>query len=315
MHNNRLNSFSTPGSLGSINSLSSKQLDSSVNLIGVASSLGCPIAGTEQAPLALQKSGLTEALQTQGIAAHWHNVIRSEPASTAIKSLVNLCQRLAENIAEKLLKHQFFAVIGGDHACAIGTWSGVYQARQGKPFGLIWVDAHMDSHTPQSSHSGALHGMPLACLLGYGDDHLKQLAYPGPAIQPQHLCLIGVRSFEPEEQQLLSNLGVRIFTMQEIEQRGMDQVMQEALHIVSAHTDAFGLSIDLDAIDPELAPAVSVSEAGGLQLNELNALLGPLAKKPGFLGMEIAEYNPTLEKDGATARLISTILAASVNTP
>jgi len=304
MHNNRLSSFSTtaPG-----------QQESGINLIGVASSLGSPIAGSEQAPLALQRLGLVESLQTQGIAAHWHRIIRSEPASSVTLSLNQLCQRLANSVAEKLLKHEFFAVIGGDHACAIGTWSGVYQARQGQPFGLIWVDAHMDSHTPESSHSGALHGMPLACLLGHGDDHLKQLAHPGPAIQPQHVCLIGVRSFEPEEQQLLSSLGVRVFTMQEIEQHGMDQVMQEALHIVSSQTHAFGLSIDLDAIDPKLAPAVSIVEPGGLQLNQLNALLRPLATAPEFLGMEIAEYNPGLEKDDATARLISTILAASVS--
>lgn len=301
MHNNRHSSF-TPD-----------QLESGISLIGAASSLGCPIAGSEQAPLALKRLGLTESLQTRGIEAHWSKIIRSEPASSVTQSLAQLCQRLANSVAEKLTRDEFFAVIGGDHACAIGTWSGVYQARRGKPFGLIWVDAHMDSHTPQSSHSGALHGMPLACLLGYGDDHLKQLVYPGPAIQPQHLCLIGVHSFEPEEQQLLSSLGVRVFTMQEIEQRGMDQVMQDALHIVRAETDAFGVSIDLDAIDPKLAPAVSIAEPGGLQLNQLNALLRPLATAPDFLGMEIAEYNPGLEKDGATARLISTILAASVS--
>lgn len=304
MHNNRLKSF---------NAQRPKQSTAGINLIGVASSLGCPIAGSEQAPLALQKEGLAEALKIQGIAAHWHSVIRNEPASSVIDSLVNLSQQLADNVAEQLFNHQFFAVIGGDHACAIGTWSGVYQAHRGKPFGLIWVDAHMDSHTPQSSHSGALHGMPLACLLGYGDKRLTQLAHPGPAIQPQNLCLIGVRSFEKEEQQLLSELGVRVFTMQEVDQRGMAQVMNEALSIVTAETDAFGLSIDLDAIDPRLAPAVSIAEPGGLQLKDLNALLRPLATTAGFIGIEIAEYNPKLEKNSTTARLINSILAASVS--
>lgn len=303
MHNNRLNSFNT---------LKPNQLKADINLIGVASSLGSPIAGSEQAPIALQQLGLTNSLLTQGVSAHWHTVIRNESASSVTQSLTQLCQHIANSVGDKLLNHEFFAVIGGDHACAIGTWSGVYQARQGQPFGLIWVDAHMDSHTPQSSHSGALHGMPLACLLGHGDDLLTQLVHPGPAIQPQHLCLIGVRSFEPEEQQLLSDLGVRVFTMQEIEQRGMIRVMREALHIVSAQTHAFGLSIDLDAIDPKLAPAVSIAEPGGLQLDHLDELLRPLARAPGFLGMEIAEYNPALEKNNATARLISTILAASI---
>ncbi|MEH6357669.1 MAG: arginase [Pseudomonadales bacterium] len=304
MHNNRLRSF---------NSVSANKSTAGISLIGAASSLGCPIAGSERAPFTLQNKGLVEALEIQGIAAQWHSIIRDEPASSVIDSLVNLSQQLADNVAKQLFNHQFFAVLGGDHACAIGTWSGVYQARKGKPFGLIWVDAHMDSHTPQSSHSGALHGMPLACLLGHGDKRLKQLANPGPAIQPQNLCLIGVRSFEAEEQLLLRDLGVRVFTMQEIEQRGMEQIMREALHIVTAETDAFGLSIDLDAIDPQLAPAVSITEPGGLQLKDINALLRPLATSAEFIGMEIAEYNPNFEKDGITARLINSILAASVS--
>jgi len=283
-----------------------------IDLIGVASSLGCPIAGAERAPQALQNLGLAETLQTQGISTHWHRVIQNEPALSATDSLQKLCQHLSMSVAEKLLNKEFFGVIGGDHACAIGTWNGVYQARQGKPFGLIWVDAHMDSHTPQSSLSGALHGMPLACLLGYGDTRLTQLANPGPTLQPEHVCLIGVRSFEAEEQKLLSGLGVRVFGMQEIEQRGMAHVIQEALHIVSAQTDAFGLSIDLDAIDPQIAPAVSITEPDGLQLGELNALLAPLASQAGFLGVEIAEFNPDRDINDTTARLISSILAACV---
>jgi len=284
-----------------------------IDLIGVASSLGCPITGAERAPQALQNFELAETLQTLGISTHWHRVIQSHPAPSATDALQQLCQQLSVSVAEKLLNNEFFGVIGGDHACAIGTWNGVYHARRGKPFGLIWVDAHMDSHTPQSSHSGALHGMPLACLLGYGDARLTHLADPGPTLQPEHVCLIGVRSFEAEEKNLLRGLGVRIFDMQEIKQRGMAHVIQEALHIVTAQTDAFGLSIDLDAIDPKIAPAISVAEPDGLQLRELHALLAPLASQAGFLGVEIAEFNPDRDINDTTARLISSILAACVS--
>jgi arginase len=280
-----------------------------LSLIGAASSLGCPKPGCEQSPEQLQKLGLIETLEMNGIAAHWETLLKTVPGPSVTQAVAEFSQRLAASVTKQLTDKHFFAVIGGDHSCAIGTWNGVYGARYGEPFGLIWVDAHMDSHTPNSSHSGALHGMPLAALLGFGDEALTGLAQPGPVLQPEHLCLLGVRSYEAEEAELLENLGVRVFDMQEIAQRGMEAVMNEALDIVRAAGN-FGLSIDLDALDPELAPAVSIPEPGGLKLKHLNELLKPLPQTPGFLGIEIAEFNPRFDQQHKTARLISTILSA-----
>jgi len=286
----------------------------SLSLIGVASALGCPKPGCEQGPSQLMQLGLADSLKLKGITAHWQHIIQTTQQDSAVHAVTELCRQLSEQVEKQLSKNQFFSVIGGDHSCAIGTWNGVHQARQGKPFGLIWVDAHMDSHTPQSSYSGALHGMPLACLLGFGESELINLSHSEseprtPALQPENLCLLGVRSYEAEEAELLKNLGVRIFPMAEIKARGMKAVMAEAIEIAQGAGD-FGLSIDLDALDPQLAPAVSIPEPGGLTMNNLNELLSPLAKTPGFIGMEIAEFNPLFDQQQQTARLISTILAA-----
>lgn len=283
----------------------------SLSLIGAASALGCPKPGCEQGPGQLQKLGLTDILKLNGVNAHWQQIVKATPQHSTTLAVADHSREVANCVAEQLLQNQFFAVLGGDHSCALGTWNGVHQARQGKPFGLIWIDAHMDSHTPHSSHSGALHGMPLACLLGFGPQPLTQLnnVQQGPALQPEHLCLLGVRSYEPEEAELLENLGVRTFSMTEIKQRGMQTVMAEAIQIAKGAGD-FGISIDLDALDPQIAPAVSIPEPGGLKLDDLNELLKPLAKTPGLIGIEIAEFNPLLDQQHQTARLISTILAA-----
>jgi len=292
----------------------SAALNRSLSLIGVASTLGCPKPGCEQSPAQLIQLGLTDSLKLNGITAYWQKIIQPSQQGSATASVAELCRELSDQVEAQLLHNQFFSVIGGDHSCAIGTWNGVQRARHGKPFGLIWVDAHMDSHTPHSSYSGALHGMPLACLLGFGEAELTNISEPAtaikrPTLQAEHLCLLGVRSYEAEEAELLENLGVRVFYMTEIEQRGMKAVMAEALEIANRAGD-FGVSIDLDALDPQLAPGVSIPEPGGLKLSDLNELLKPLAKTPGFIGMEIAEFNPLFDQQHQTARLISAILAA-----
>ncbi len=152
-------------------------------------------------------------------------------------------------------------VIGGDHSCAGGTWTGVARMLQGE-LGLVWIDAHMDSHTPATSHTGRLHGMPLAWLLGQGDDALYGLS--AGVVDPEHVALIGVRSYEPEEKERLDRLGVRVFHIEEVHRRGLDTVAAEALAIAARGTSGFGVSIDLDAVTPEEAPGVGTPVADGI---------------------------------------------------
>jgi arginase len=227
--------------------------------------------------------------------------------------LARFCDQLAREVCRALREHQRVCVLGGDHSCAIGTWSGAQQALGDKgPLGLVWVDAHMDSHTPATSPSGALHGMPLACLLGHGPAALAGLAGSKPKLTPQHVCLVGVRSFEPAEAALLRRLGVRVFYMDEVHRRGFARVMHDALTYVQKNTAAFGVSIDLDAIDPRDAPGVGSPVEAGICGKDLAELLSHVGRHPRLLGLEIAEFNPHKDVDNRTAERVIDLLAATV---
>ena len=176
--------------------------------------------------------------------------------------------------------------------------------------GLIWIDAHMDSHTYATTPSSAIHGMPLACLLGHGDDQLTHIASPLPKLRPENICLIGTRSFEEGEAKLLQQLGVRIFSMEEIMRRGMEVVWHEALAIVQSQTAGFGISIDLDVLEPSEEPGVGSPEPGGVLKNILVKMLHTLKTNPDFLAMEIVEYNPYLDTKFATANAVCELVAA-----
>jgi arginase len=203
-------------------------------------------------------------------------------------------------------------VIGGDHSCAGGTWTGVARTVPGA-LGLIWVDAHMDSHTPATSHSGRLHGMPLAWLLGQDDDPLYGLG--AGVLKPQHVCLVGVRSYEPEEDERLRGLGVRVVFMDEVRARGIDAVLDEALDIATAGTSGFGVSIDLDVITPEEAPNVGTPVAGGVSSAELARALEQIAGRPALAAIELVEYSPRLDRDGLTGRVALDLLSAALCGP
>jgi len=203
-------------------------------------------------------------------------------------------------------------VIGGDHTCAGGTWTGVARMLQGE-LGLIWIDAHMDSHTPGTSHTGRLHGMPLAWLLGQADDDLYGLS--AGVVDPEHVALIGVRSYEPEEKERLDRLGVRVYYIEEVRSRGLRKVGAEALRIATAGTSGFGISLDLDAVTPEEAPGVGTPVAAGIEGAELARVLEVLGSGPELVGIELAEYLPRLDPDGRSARVAIDLLVAALCGP
>ncbi len=175
---------------------------------------------------------------------------------------------------------------------------------------MIWVDAHMDSHTSSSSQSGAIHGMPLAALLGHGNHHLTKLNGLQPSLNPNNVCLLGVRSYENEEQQLLKSLGVRVISMQEVQKIGFSNAWQQALDIAQAASAGFGVSIDLDAIDPKEAPGVGSPEKNGIRAHDLLAALHKLHHNKAVLTLEITEYNPYRDHNNATAELMAQLIHA-----
>src|SRR5687767_5749916 len=242
-----------------------------IELIGAAWGLGGADPGCAQAPGVLMPL-LAGRLAQCGASVVSGPVIEAPAGERRKEAAVSrLCSRLASAVVHAMRAGRLPCVIGGDHSCAGGTWTGVARATEGD-LGLVWVDAHMDAHTPGTSHTGRLHGMPLAWLLGQDDDPLYGLA--AGVLQPEHVCLIGVRSYEPEEKERLERLGVRVVYMQEIRQRGIDAVFDEALAIARNGTAAYGISIDLDAVTPDEAPGVGTPVANGIRAADLaHALL------------------------------------------
>ncbi len=244
---------------------------------------------------------------------HWQKAITlPKHYSDAVAAISQMSLQLARQVDHCVLNKEPFVTLGGDHSCAIGTWSGAAHALSSKgDLGLIWVDAHMDAHTFATTPSRNIHGMPVACLLGYGEAALIEVLQKMPKIKPGHLCLIGVRSYEEGEAALLQSLGVRCFKMDEVAQKGLDAVMQEAIQIVTQGTVAYGISIDLDGLDPDEVPGVGSKVAGGLGLQALaDALACYVCGDVRFIGAEIAEFNPHLDVNGKTVRCIQSLLEA-----
>src|SRR4051794_35162446 len=248
-----------------------------VELIGAGWGLGGPEPGCADAPQALIPLVAAE-LERAGVAVRAGPILR--PSGTERRrqlAVSKLCGLLASAVAESVRSGRLPCVLGGDHSCAGGTWTGVARATKGA-LGVVWVDAHMDAHTPKTSHTGRLHGMPLAWLLGQDDDPLYGLA--AGVLAPQHVALLGVRSFEPEERERLEFLGVRVMYMEEMRRRGVAAALDEALAIATHGTAAFGISIDLDAITPEEAPGVGTPVPEGLAGRELVQAMQRIGGRP-----------------------------------
>ena len=286
-----------------------------VAFIGSASGWGAQIRETEKGPEALRQSNLLSSLSSPW---EWKETIfplksaqeESLPSGPlTLPYIQDICLRVAHGVEQTLQENVFPVVIGGDHVVAAGTWAGVvHQLHAQQKFGLIWMDAHMDAHTMETTPSQAYHGMPLAALLGYGDDALVHLLEKGPVLSPHHVCLIGVRSYEEGEAALLTRLGIRIYFMEEVKSRGFKVVLEEALQRVKEGTKGFGLSIDLDGFDPEQAPGVGSPESHGLKTDEVLPALSLIQNNPAFKALEIVEFNPDRDKARKTLLLMRDLL-------
>ena len=280
-----------------------------LNFIGYASGIAAGDQSSCMGPLILQDSQQLKQLKHP-----WHWIDNLYPSDNrtgmeALRPVAELCDRLARHSYQLTQDKQLFATIGGDHSCAIGTWSGVAAAASG-PIGLLWIDAYMESHTPETSPSMNLHGMPLAALLGHGPAELTQIFTDKVKLLPQHVCLLGVRSFEASEQALLERLGVRIYFMPEINERGLTAVMAEALELINQDTVGYGISIDINAIDPMDAPGVDTQAAQSIRGKALLESLTLLRNYPRLLAMEFAEFSPKLDFHGITGKLIIDLTTA-----
>lgn len=283
-----------------------------IEFVGVACGAGAPDPGCGDAPETLRRDGIAELLTARGIPALWNETLTPDPAAAtdSCSVVAGICERLALRVPDIVSRGALPVVLGGDHSCAVGTWKGLVRVLAPRgPVGLIWIDAHMDAHTPHTTPSGRPHGMPLACLLGHGAPALVNIG-DGARLDPRHVCVIGVRSFEAGEASLLRRLGVRVIRMPEVRWRGLAAVMHEALGIAAAGSAGFGVTFDLDALDPRDAPGVGSPVPGGLRARELLPALAEVGRNDALAGVEIVEYNPHLDRDGKTGALVPELLGA-----
>lgn len=211
----------------------------------------------------------------------------------AIDDLQIFSITLAETTAKLSAKNQKFINIGGDHSMGIGTWSGVSETVG--DFGLLWIDAHMDAHTPETSPSKNVHGMPVASLLGYGDDRLTKVLNVNPKMKPENIVLIGIRSYEPEEEEFLNKMGVKVLKMENLESSELPNIVNHEIGIFKSRGLKTGISFDLDVIDPSEFVAFGTPVKNGFKSKDCLDMFASL-DKANILGIEFVEYNKKIDK-------------------
>jgi arginase len=289
-----------------------------VAVIGASLDLGAGRRGVDMGPSAIRYAGLAPRLGRLGRRVDdWGNVEgavaeASEVGSERVRFLPQIkavCERVAELVAQAVERELFPLVLGGDHSLALGTLGGL--AKENGPGGVLWIDAHGDLNRPETSPSGNVHGMPLAAALGLAGPEFESRAWTLPAVEADRVALVGVRSLDPAEAELLRELDVRVFTMSEVDRLGVEPVLRESLEHVAGRGFVH-LSLDMDALDPEIAPGVGTPVRGGLSYREAHLAM-ELVAESGLLGsMDVVEVNPVLDRANETAKLAVELVASAL---
>ena len=284
-----------------------------IRIIGVPLDLGQSRRGVDMGPSALRIANLAPRLAELGHVIEQRGNLEipdrdSLPAHGALDLLppiAEVCARLAGETSQAIRDGALPLVLGGDHSIAAGSVAGVATAlaERGERVGLVWVDAHGDLNTPESSRSGNVHGMPLAHLLGYGDRRLAGIARPGPAVRAENVAIVGARDLDPAERENATAWGVRVFTMRDIDERGMRAVMADAIAIATAGTAGMHVSLDADFVDPSEAPGVGTPVRGGATYREAHLAMEMIHDTRKLVALDIVEINPVLDSHNRTAEL------------
>jgi arginase len=222
-----------------------------------------------------------------------------------LDEIAQACRGLADTVKKSLDEEMVPLVLGGDHSIAVGTTAGAaaHFHKQSKRIGVIWLDAHGDMNTPDSSPSGNIHGMPLAAIMGYGPPELTELGGIKPMVEPRNVSLVGIRDLDSKERRLVKDSGVHIFTMRDIDERGMREVMAEAIRFASDDTAGICVSLDMDFVDPSDAPGVGTPVRGGVTYREAHLALEMIADSRSMVSFELVEINPVIDLHNTTALL------------
>jgi arginase len=285
-----------------------------IRLLGVPLDLGQERRGVDMGPSAVRAAGLNSALKSLGHQVedlgNLHvKIPEMQPFGDRhakyLNEIAETCQEVAHRIYQTLEAGYFPISLGGDHSVAIGTQAGVakfYHDRE-QAIGCIWLDAHADMNTPETSSSGNVHGMPFAATLGLGPEALAKIFGYAPKIQPKNCVLIGARALDSRERRLVKDSGINVFTMRAIDELGMRTVMEKSLALATEGTAGFVVSFDMDAVDPDEAPGVGTPVRGGLTFREAHLAMEMVADSRKMLAMELVEINPIIDILNKTAIL------------
>lgn len=285
-----------------------------IRVIGVPLDLGQSRRGVDMGPSAVRVAGLEAKLEALGhIVEDAGNVAvaiaeqKKEGAANAkyLKEITATCSKHAELVLKTLEAGKTPIMLGGDHSMATGTVAGVaeFHRRQNQKIGLIWIDAHSDMNTPETSPSGNVHGMPLAAILGLGPPELANIMNFSPKVDPDNCVIVGVRDVDAHEKENIRKAGIDVYTMRDIDERGMRAIIEEALRIAGRGTAGYHVSLDMDWIDPEDAPGVGTPVRGGATYREAHLAMETIADHGRMTSFEIVEVNPVIDEHNQTAVL------------
>jgi arginase len=285
-----------------------------IRIIGVPMDLGQSRRGVDMGPSALRVAGLQARLKQLGRQVEdFGNISVKQPEeqhygdknAKYLGEIAETCKGLADLVCKTLDEDHVPLVLGGDHSIAIGTAAGgaAHFNKKSKRIGMIWLDAHGDMNTPDSSPSGNIHGMPLASIMGYGPQELIEMGGIKPMVEPRNVVLVGIRDLDSKERRLVRDSGVHIFTMRDIDERGMREVMSEALRFAGDDTAGVAVSLDMDFVDPTDAPGVGTPVRGGVTYREAHLALEMIADSKSMVSFELVEINPVIDVHNTTASL------------
>ena len=296
---------------------------SHVAIIGAPLDLGQDRRGVDMGPSALRVAGLNRRLAALGYDVEdWGNIAVEQaeslpvgpPRARYLPQIASACTRLGAETARALEGGRFPLVIGGDHSVATGTVAGVsaHYRKHDQSIGLIWLDAHADMNTPESSPSGNVHGMPLACCVGLGPEELTGIFGFAPKVDPRRVVIVGLRDVDAMEKPHVRATGVRAFTMRDIDERGMRAVMLDAIAAASQGAAGFHLSLDMDFVDPGDAPGVGTPVRGGVTYREAHLAMELVCDSRRMLSLEVVEVNPVIDEGNRTADLAVELLTSGL---
>lgn len=286
-------------------------------IIGAALDLGAGRRGVDMGPSAIRYAGIDDRLAALGLdCVDLGNVETAvaeaaeevDPKARFLPDIKRACERIARLVSGVTREGKVPIVLGGDHSVAIGSLGGMASVHG--PGGVIWFDAHGDLNTPETSPSGNVHGMPLGAALGLASEAFASEAWPLPALDPQHVALVGIRSLDVGERELVKELGVSVHTMSDLDRKGIEPVVREALERVSG-APFVHVSLDMDVVDPEAAPGVGTPVRGGLSYREAHLAMELVAEWGEFSSFEVVEVNPILDRENATGQLAVELTASA----